>query len=164
MGNERTQKTTLSFQEALISAGNKVIQFSGRSRRSEYWWTMAVVIVISFILPSFLSFCLYLATIPLTFRRLHDTGRSGWWWGVGAILQSLFIIWAVCDIFLEAMNMMSNDYNISSLSALIVKYWLLSLLIIAYKIMLLVFLCMDSEPDENEYGESPKYVITDDNI
>lgn len=30
--------------------------------------------------------------------------------------------------------------------------------------MLLVFLCMDSEPDENEYGESPKYVITDDNI
>lgn len=31
----------LSFSEAFNSATSKIFQFTGRSRRSEYWWTMA---------------------------------------------------------------------------------------------------------------------------
>ena len=33
---------------------------------------------------------------------------------------------------------------------------------IAYHIVMIVFLCQDSEPFENRYGESPKYVVDPD--
>lgn len=36
--------------------------------------------------------------------------------------------------------------------------WLLFLLIVIHKIMMLVFMCIDSDDYENEYGESPKYI------
>ena len=32
-------------------------------------------------------------------------------------------------------------------------------LFLAYRITMLVFLCEDSQPDLNKYGESPKYVF-----
>lgn len=77
-------KPMLSFTEALKESTSNVFRFTGRARRSEYWWTMLVVCLAEFILNfcgilSVLNIFLSLAVIPLTFRRLHDTGRSGWW-------------------------------------------------------------------------------------
>ena len=99
-------------------------------------------------------------TIPLTFRRLHDTGRSGWWWGGCAILQGIVIVLFVYDIimaYLNAGNM--YGYGDEIIWAFLLKYSLLSLLIVIYKIVLLAFCCIDSEPYENDYGESPKFII-----
>jgi uncharacterized membrane protein YhaH (DUF805 family) len=73
--------------------------FSGRSRRSEYWYfTLAQVIAIAIsyiamlVLPA-LGIILYLLVILGTFiphlalsiRRLHDTDRSGWWYLLGFV-------------------------------------------------------------------------------
>jgi uncharacterized membrane protein YhaH (DUF805 family) len=44
------------------------------------------------------SLLLVIPTIAVTFRRLHDTGRSGWWWllsllcGIGAIILLIFCL------------------------------------------------------------------------
>ena len=70
---------SLNFSEAVNRATNRIFQISGRARRSEYWWTMLLVLIVSMAVP-FAGVLLNLLTIPLTFRRLHDTGRSGWWW------------------------------------------------------------------------------------
>lgn len=69
----------------------KYSDFSGRSRRMEYWMFFLLNIVVSLIVAvigtmlhvPYLSF-LYAAVIivpslAVTARRLHDTGRSGWW-------------------------------------------------------------------------------------
>lgn len=40
------QLPQLSIGEALKAACNKIFQFNGRSRRSEFWWTALVVIII----------------------------------------------------------------------------------------------------------------------
>ena len=37
------------------------------------------------------------------------------------------------------------------------KYILLVVLVVVYKIVLIVMLCIDSDPEPNRYGVSPKY-------
>ncbi|MDX2390827.1 MULTISPECIES: DUF805 domain-containing protein [unclassified Streptomyces] len=72
--------------------------FNGRSRRQEYWMfvlcTIPVVIVlmvIDFALGSYpvitwiYTLAVFLPTLGLSVRRLHDTGKSGWWYLVGLI-------------------------------------------------------------------------------
>ncbi|MFJ3876545.1 DUF805 domain-containing protein [Streptomyces sp. NPDC090077] len=72
--------------------------FSGRARRQEYWMfvlcsipIMAVAIALDFVLGSYpVIFYIYnlgvfLPTLGLSIRRLHDTGRSGWWYLIGFI-------------------------------------------------------------------------------
>jgi len=75
------------------------INFNGRARRTEFWMFTLVHIIIIF-LSLFLGpvpFILYmlLTIIPAVavgIRRLHDTGRSGWWI-LAANVPILFIIY-----------------------------------------------------------------------
>lgn len=68
------------------------VGFKGRARRKEYWMFTLFSSIISIILmildsvlhlPSLLngiySLAVFLPGIAVGARRLHDTGRSGWW-------------------------------------------------------------------------------------
>ena len=77
----------------------KYADFSGRASRAEYWWYMLAqnIILLPFLvlcmiapeweslpLPVLLAYALYLLAtllpnLAVTVRRLHDTGRGGWW-------------------------------------------------------------------------------------
>ncbi|GLF99404.1 hypothetical protein SYYSPA8_33925 [Streptomyces yaizuensis] len=71
----------------------KYATFSGRARRKEYWMftlfhivaliALTIVDLILWSPNSFLFFLYAIATflpsLAVTVRRLHDTGRSGWW-------------------------------------------------------------------------------------
>ncbi len=157
-------KPTLSFSEALNASTSKIFDCKGRSRRSEFWWSYLAAFVLSAVLP-FLSPLLMLATIPLTIRRLHDTGRSGWWWGVGALLNvGIFIMvffWLVSSFFYtsnvyEYGNDEFNNMAYENMSFM-VKFFIYLAIIYIYRIVLIVFCCQDSEFFENKYGPSPKY-------
>ena len=90
------QLPQLSIGEALKAACNKIFQFNGRSRRSEFWWTALVVLIINAITQDTISWLMYLLMIPITFRRLHDTDRSAWW----ALLFLIpFIGWLIIIVF-----------------------------------------------------------------
>ena len=89
----------MSFQEAIKAVLGNYAKFDGRARRSEYWyWVLAVVIAEIVILgirtvAEGLGQILYIAlilavlvpSIAVAIRRLHDTGRSGWWILIGLI-------------------------------------------------------------------------------
>ena len=85
----------------------KYAVFSGRARRKEYWMFVLVHIIISiviFIVGSFAVGLYGLATIIPAFavaiRRLHDTGRSGWWLLVNCVPiigGIILLIWMVKD-------------------------------------------------------------------
>ena len=90
----------VGFSEAAQNFFKKCFQFKGRIRRSEYWWGALTVAIASAVL-SLIPFVGWVALIFLTiggtsmlFRRLHDTGRSGWWWGcqtiIGLVAGALF--------------------------------------------------------------------------
>ena len=78
--------------------------FGGRARRKEFWFFQMIafitVIVIAMIFPPTAGIFLLIIALPsiaVSIRRLHDTGRSGWWYllsltGIGYI--PLIIWWA----------------------------------------------------------------------
>lgn len=91
----------MTFGQAVSTCFSKYAKFSGRSPRSEYWWFylfylvsyLAALIVVA-IFTAILGevgatigggilvlwlLLLLLPTLAATVRRLHDTGRSGWW-------------------------------------------------------------------------------------
>jgi uncharacterized membrane protein YhaH (DUF805 family) len=84
-------KASVNLGQAVQSVLSQYVGFSGRARRSEYWWfflfnliiAIAVAIVDaaigSTILGILVTLALLLPGIAVTIRRLHDTGRSGWW-------------------------------------------------------------------------------------
>ena len=80
--------------------------FSGRARRKEIWYFVLISYIISTVLwwidsligtyqidnlwTIYVLFSLYglavlLPSIGVSIRRLHDTGRSGWWIFIGLI-------------------------------------------------------------------------------
>ena len=80
----------MSFAAAVRSALTQYATFSGRARRSEYWWFIvfnAIVGVAAAVLDGGRSngpvstisdLALLLPTLAVAARRLHDTDRSGW--------------------------------------------------------------------------------------
>jgi uncharacterized membrane protein YhaH (DUF805 family) len=80
-----------------LQALKKYVDFSGRARRKEYWFFVLFNIIITIvltivdmmigtgggggigILAGIYSLAVLLPGIAVTVRRLHDTGRSGWW-------------------------------------------------------------------------------------
>jgi uncharacterized membrane protein YhaH (DUF805 family) len=76
----------------------KYAVFSGRARRKEYWMFFLFNLIITFVLilidslmgtispqsglgllSGLYSLAVLIPSIAVTIRRLHDTGRSGWW-------------------------------------------------------------------------------------
>ena len=167
-------KPQLKFLEAFNSATSKIFQFNGRSRRSEFWWIMSIVYISGILCTPVLGFFLEILMIPLIFRRLHDTGRSGWWYGISLILKIGFAIAIIYDAFSFCMNIptLTNEVRpyeydkanvISYIFTIYAKYALWGLVIFIYQIVLLIIFCIDSDVYENDYGESPKYEIKESN-
>ena len=85
----------MSFTQAVKAVISNYVGFSGRARRSEYWYFVLFQILLSIVLnvlgaitraPGFfsilgilVSLALLLPGLAVSVRRLHDTNRSGWW-------------------------------------------------------------------------------------
>ena len=100
-----------------LQALKKYADFSGRARRKEYWFFVLFNIIISVvltvcdvfmgtysaaasigILTGIYTLAVLIPGIAVTVRRLHDTGRSGWWILIilvpliGAIVLLIFML------------------------------------------------------------------------
>jgi len=77
--------------EYFMSAMKNYAGFSGRARRAEFWWFALiafVLYVVAIILDNVLGtvlvvygllwLALVIPSLAVSIRRLHDTGRSGW--------------------------------------------------------------------------------------
>ena len=113
---------------------NKYSQFSGRSRRSEYWYFLLfnmIFTVVAVIIDSILwevpilyllySLGVFIPGLAVTIRRLHDTNKSGWW-------------------------------------------MLISIIPLIGAIVILVFLATEGDHSDNQYGPNPKSTSEEDHI
>ena len=145
-----TPTNTLNFLEAVRTGLRRYGKFSGRTRRSEYWWcrllevpifialyvlTLLIAVllasaspnnealVVTFILVVFAGY-VFGWWIPFSFaqtvRRFHDIGKSGWIYLLLMIISVVPLIGIIASII-----------------------WI-------------VYTCRDSDPEENQYGANPK--------
>lgn len=82
----------MSFGAAVASCMRNYVTFSGRAPRAEFWWFLLLTFVVQIVL-SVLSgaappvmviyviamLVLFLPSLAVYVRRLHDIDRSGWW-------------------------------------------------------------------------------------
>ena len=108
----------MSFPDAVKICFSEYVDFSGRARRSEFWWwvlfTFLLGIVASVIdvilgtrnstgtglVETVANLAVLLPSIAVGARRLHDTGRSAWWlllWFVCLIGWIFLIVWFCQD-------------------------------------------------------------------
>lgn len=125
----------MSFGEAIKSFFTKYVTFSGRARRSEYWFAVLFTTLVSTaigiiwpgttevvngfqfhqnsVMSDLWSLAILLPSLAITWRRLHDIGRKG-------------------------------------------TYFFFIFIPIAGLIMLIIQLVKDSEPGANAFGEPVK--------
>jgi len=150
-----SEKPSLGISEALNASTRNIFKFKGRARRSEFWWTMVIVFLLNIILTPLIN----LFVIPLKVRRLHDTGKSGWWYGINILLKFAAIIGLIACIFL-------SDKDIDELRAFGFAFLIVGFVIFLslYDLILFIFFVCDSDKGKNKYGESPKYYETNEEI
>ena len=105
------------------------VGFSGRARRKEYWMFALFNIIISIVLAMvdgmlglkvggeqgagllglIYSLAILLPSIAVDVRRLHDTGRSGWWMLIAFVPFIGFIVLLV--FFVLDSQPGSNEYG-----------------------------------------------------
>lgn len=98
--------------------------FSGRARRKEYWCFFLVqmgVVIVAMLLDAIIfssetglfyivaALGLFLPGLAVTIRRLHDTGRSGWWLLLAAVPLIGFIMLLV--FFAIETNSKTNQWG-----------------------------------------------------
>ena len=165
---------------AVKTCFKKFFDFKGRARRSEYWWFMLFVAIVSSVfnygglLVPALSFvgalCSLVFIIPqfaAMTRRLHDTGRSGWWVLLLAVLSLVMLgalvkvltpiasqMLEVTDTFTQA-QMMADAIQASPAASTIM--FGCGLVAGLFGLITFIFTLLDSKWGENKYGPSPKY-------
>lgn len=84
----------MSFVDAVNACFRQYVGFSGRALRSEFWWftlfgllvgAAAAIVDPRGAIGALLSLVLLLPSLAVGVRRLHDTGRSGWWLLLGLV-------------------------------------------------------------------------------
>ncbi|MDE7305340.1 MAG: DUF805 domain-containing protein [Alistipes sp.] len=85
--------------------------FKGRARRKEFWMFMLINWVISMVLAiigglihftllgSIYSLAVLVPTLGVGVRRLHDMGKSGWWWLIAfvPVVGAIYLIYLWCQ-------------------------------------------------------------------
>jgi uncharacterized membrane protein YhaH (DUF805 family) len=127
--------------------------FAGRSRRTEFWVFVLVVLVGQLLanytdaaarsatlvgrmrmVEALYTLAVLVPTAAVSARRLHDVGRSGWWMLVFALPYFAWVVTA-------------NGSAINSAALIVFAVTALALL---------VLLVQPGTPGPNRYGESPK--------
>ena len=118
----------MSLGDAVKSVFSKYATFSGRARRSEYWYFVLFQLIVGVVIgvlalivgesvataiEGIWGLAILIPTLAVTWHRLHDIGKSGAW------------------IFINLVPLVGS-------------------------IILLVFMCKDSEPGDNRFGPNPK--------
>ncbi len=80
------------IQAAVKTCFNKYADFNGRAARPEFWWFVlfwVVVLAITGLVSKYLYgiavLAMLLPGLAVGSRRLHDTGKSGWFQLIGLI-------------------------------------------------------------------------------
>jgi uncharacterized membrane protein YhaH (DUF805 family) len=168
----------MGFGEAIRTCFRKYVTFSGRARRSEYWYFYLFTILAGMVasmldavvggamgatdsfrntsgpFAALLNLAVLLPSIAVTVRRLHDTNHSGWLFGGFILYCVVAIAGAVGAGVAGAFGGPggSGQANMPALMGAIA----LALIGVAYAIYIFVLMVWNGNAGANKYGDDPK--------
>ena len=141
--------------EWMLMPLRRYAEFSGRSRRKEYWMYVLLLIIVGVVLALIesalglggmaggygpLSAIFALGTfgpsLAVGVRRLHDTNRSGWWMLIGVAPYLILVI--------------------ATVSGSLALVGIMGIVALLGMIALLIFMVLEGTKGPNKYGEDPK--------
>jgi uncharacterized membrane protein YhaH (DUF805 family) len=164
------------LMEWMLMPLKRYAEFSGRSRRKEYWmytlFYFIVAIVLSYVdslvglgggsslqaasganaglgavthmgvLGGIFALANLIPYLAVSIRRLHDTGRAGWWvlLGFGPYLIALALM---------VVGMLTGQFGLLAAGGLLMFAAFIG------GIVLLVFMCLPGTSGTNQYGPDP---------
>ncbi|MEN9287238.1 MAG: hypothetical protein RIR54_684 [Actinomycetota bacterium] len=161
----------MSFVAAIQSGFRNYAKFRGRATRAEYWWFFLFTVLAQSVASSIdenfgnvVGLAVFLPGLAVHVRRMHDTGRSGWW--VGAFYGSIAaVVAAVVVLIIDAAidfddfsdgRVMNEDFFGENVSGGSVAFLGISILITLVLLVInIVFLCQRSNESENRFGPPP---------
>ena len=121
----------MSMKEAVTSVFNNYANFSGRARRSEYWYFCLFNALVGLVfgilvslgkdgsalqriftgLSSLYSLAILVPSLALAWRRLHDIGKSGgnYFWGLVPLVGPILLLVWFCRAGDEGDNAYGPD-------------------------------------------------------
>lgn len=136
--------------------------FSGRSRRSEYWKVVVaqlIIIIAFYICVAFVAFASY--------NLGYDLGHSSTYGylGVGIIGMVALVLYGIYALFclIPTISICVRRLHDIGLSG----WWLVPLFIVSFipilsfivSIVSTILYCIDGKAETNQWGPSPKYVV-----
>ena len=154
----------MKFGEAIKTCFSKYAVFSGRARRSEFWFWALFTGIVTYALSllgglifgedsSVVKIGRYVVVLPfllpslaVSWRRMHDIGKPG-------ALCLLVYAATFIELFGTTLALLGAQQGESSL-ALIGFGLMLAAVVIC--IIFLVWMCKNSQSGDNKYGPDPK--------
>ncbi|MBQ9148957.1 MAG: DUF805 domain-containing protein [Oscillospiraceae bacterium] len=86
----------VGFGEAIKLFFQKYAKFEGRASKSEFWWSYLFCLLISWTYIG--ALVVLIPMLAVSARRLHDVGKSGWYYLMGLIplVGWIFVLIAWC--------------------------------------------------------------------
>ena len=148
------ERPQVGFGDAISICFHKFVDFTGRARRSEYWYFYLFCFLLSTITCGIAGLVTFLPQLSVTVRRFHDTNHSAWWAFLPLVIGLVFMIIFI-PIFIAVADGGSSEDTV--MGVLIGGYAIFGIIMLVIGIIQLIFLCRDSDRGENKYGPSPKY-------
>lgn len=162
----------MNFTQAIKSVFSNYANFSGRARRSEYWYFVLFSAIINLalipvsilasevgqIITTLIGLAILVPSLAVLVRRLHDVGKSGWYYfGFLIIYIILLIICCITAFVFSDLRSESSAFGIVGVIPMILLFFG----VIGYSFYLLYLMCNDSQIGENRWGANPKGVNPD---
>jgi len=174
---------SLNPVDAIKLAAGRLSDFKGRSRRSEFWWWMAVVLIsqvaIGWLLGNneqasgIINILIMACALSVTVRRLQDTGNHALWVFVSfalGIAVTFYTAFGEMSHFTSEYRQIFEAYGtniptkmfdrlMDKYSSVILIYGTMMLAWLISSLVVVIMCLLDGKPLDNKYGSSPKYIV-----
>lgn len=167
----------MGFADAVKACLHKYVGFSGRAARSEYWWFVLFVVVGALIFavvdmmiwgaregatrvftPLF-QLAMFLPLLAAGWRRLHDTGRPGWYLLIPMLFSLAFVLVALTGVLafgaMEVAGTPSESLRGPAAFLGVTGLTVAGIVELILFILMIWWLSRPSQPGANVYGPPP---------
>lgn len=164
--------------EATRTCLSKFATFTGRASRSEYWWFLLAVFIVTIVLSlvdsavfgtnenagqpltGVFQLAMFIPLLSAAWRRLQDSGRPGWYALLPMLFSLAFVVLSLLGIFLVSVAVEGGEPAGEQTKGVLAIIGTTGLIVMgaiqmAVTILMLWWLTRPSDPGTNNYGPSP---------